>query len=269
MERRVKFPILDELQLQELGAKIHKATGTTILPSNESPWLLITGQIPRATSFEKGFPFQYAEDANDEKNLVSDTLVKEYQAIVAWFENVKKRKDLINCADNKLLAAVNLIKEKHPNQRIMVFSETIESIEKLKQLLQNEGIRSMVIDSKLRSKERQKIISEWGKEFFALLSVHTLEIGYDVPDVGIAIILATTSNIHQIVQRIGRTVRKTKEKETALIYTIYLSKTHDANSLKIVRQATDMSKEGKQENHNEISRSHISKSDYSNSSLDK
>jgi superfamily II DNA or RNA helicase len=128
----------------------------------------------------------------------------------------------------------------------MVFSETIESIEKLKKLLQNQGIASMIIDSKLKSKERQKILSEWGKEFFPLLSVHTLEIGYDVPEVRIAIILATSSNMNQITQRIGRTLRKTKGKDTALIYAIYLSDTHDASTLKMVRQATNMDKQGLQ-----------------------
>ena len=52
------------------------------------------------------------------------------------------------------------------------------------------------------------------------MSVHTLEIGYDVPEVRVAIILATSSNMNQIVQRIGRTLRKTAGKDTALIYTI-------------------------------------------------
>jgi len=43
----------------------------------------------------------------------------------------------------------------------------------------------------------------------------------------VAIIIATSSNMNQIVQRIGRTLRKTSGKDTALIYTIYLSHTHD------------------------------------------
>jgi superfamily II DNA or RNA helicase len=113
----------------------------------------------------------------------------------------------------------------------------------LKEMLQNRRINSMLIDSKLKSKERQKILSEWGKEFFPLLSVHTL--GYDVPEVRVAIILATTSNMNQIVQRIGRTIRKTAGKDTALIYTIYLSYTHDFNTLRMVRQATDVGHENK------------------------
>ncbi len=163
----------------------------------------------------------------------------------AWFANVKERKNLINCAKNKLLAAVDIIATKHPSERIMVFSETIESIQMLKEMLQNRRIKSMLIDSKLKSKERQKILSQWGKEFFPLLSVHTLEIGYDVPEVRVAIILATTSNMNQIVQRIGRTIRKTAGKDTALIYTIYLSYTHDFNTLRMVRQATDVEHENK------------------------
>ena len=150
---------------------------------------------------------------------------------------------MINCAKNKLVAAVDIIATKHPSERIMVFSETIESIERLKEMLQNKGIKSMLIDSKLNSKKRQIILSEWGREFFPLLSVHTLEIGYDVPEVRVAIILATSSNMNQIVQRIGRTLRKTAGKDTALIYTIYLSHTHDFGTLKMIRQATNIAQE--------------------------
>ena len=185
----------------------------------------------------------------------------------AWFANVKERKNLINCAKNKLSAAVDIIAT-HPSERIMVFSETIESIQKLKEILQqNKGIESMLIESKLKSKERQKILSQWGKEFFPLLSVHTLEIGYDVPEVRVAIILATSSNMNQIVQRIGRTIRKTERKDTALIYTIYLSEAHDASTLKMVRQATDVDTRG-QENKDKKNRRTISVSS-NNANLDR
>ena len=79
--KRAKSPILDERQLQ-LGAKIHKSTGVRCLPSEESPLIAITGEIPRETSFEKGFPFQYAEDPDNENKLVPDPLIKDDQAIL-------------------------------------------------------------------------------------------------------------------------------------------------------------------------------------------
>jgi superfamily II DNA or RNA helicase len=159
----------------------------------------------------------------------------------SWFENVRNRKNLINSAQNKISATVELIATKHSLERIMVFSETIESIKKLKDVLEREkGIKSMIIESKLKSKERQEILSKWGTDFYPLLSVHTLEIGYDVPQVRIAIILASTSNMNQAAQRIGRTLRKTEGKNSALIYTVYLSDTHDYTHLSLVRQATQL-----------------------------
>ena len=187
----------------------------------------------------------------------------------AWFANVKSRKSLVNCAENKLLAATDVIITKHPSERIMVFSETIESIQKLKEILQNKGIKSMIIDSKLKSRQRQKILSEWGKEFFPLLSVHTLEIGYDIPEVRVAIILATTSNMNQIVQRIGRIIRKTEGKDTALIYTIYLAETHDASTLEMVTKATDMGKQRRQNNKHDRDMKRASNLSDCNDSIDK
>jgi superfamily II DNA or RNA helicase len=158
----------------------------------------------------------------------------------AWFLNVMKRKVLLSCAENKISAAINLIAKKHPNQKIMVFSETLDSINKLKTSLEDEGIRSMVIDSTINSINRQKILSSWGKDFHALLSVHTLEIGYDVPEVGIEIILATTSNMNQVIQRIGRIVRVYRGKRRALIYVVYILETKDDGTLQIFREATKL-----------------------------
>jgi superfamily II DNA or RNA helicase len=158
----------------------------------------------------------------------------------AWFLNVRKRRVLLSCAENKMSAIVNLISKKHPNQKVMVFSETLESIKKLKTSLKTEGIRSKLIDSTINSMDRQTILSSWGKDFHVLLSVHTLEIGYDVPEVGIEIILATTSNMNQVIQRIGRIVRIYQGKRKALIYVVYISETKDDSILQIFRKAIEI-----------------------------
>jgi superfamily II DNA or RNA helicase len=169
----------------------------------------------------------------------------------SWFESVRSRKNLINSAHNKIYAAVELIAAKHPRERIMVFSETIESIRKLKETLElKKGIKSMIIESKLNSKERHEILTRWGVDFYPLLSVHTLEIGYDVPQVRIAIILASTSNVNQATQRVGRILRKSEGKRSALIYTVYLSDTHDFTHLGVVRKATQSANRKREFRHN-------------------
>jgi superfamily II DNA or RNA helicase len=138
----------------------------------------------------------------------------------AWFLNVRKRKLLLSCAENKLLSAVHLITTKFPNEKIMIFSETIDSITKLRDMLESQGTKAMIIDSNISSRKRQEILNQWGIEFYPLLSVHTLEIGFDIPQVRIEIILATTSNMNQVIQRIGRVIRKYEGKDLALIYVI-------------------------------------------------
>jgi superfamily II DNA or RNA helicase len=155
----------------------------------------------------------------------------------AWFINVRKRKAMLACAETKLSTAIDLIAKKHPNERIMVFSETLDSINKLRDRLNGEGITSKIIDSTLNSTDRQKILDQWGRNFYPLLSVHTLEIGYDIPQVRIEIILATTSNMNQAIQRIGRAIRKHQGKDLALIYVVYVSDTKDNSIVDIIKKA--------------------------------
>ncbi|HSF00506.1 MAG TPA: DEAD/DEAH box helicase [Nitrososphaeraceae archaeon] len=171
----------------------------------------------------------------------------------AWFLNIRKRKLLLSCAENKLLSAVNLITTKFPNEKIMIFSETINSITKLRDMLESQGTKAMIIDSNISSRKRQKILNQWGIEFYPLLSVHTLEIGFDIPQVRIEIILATTSNMNQVIQRIGRVIRKYEGKDLALIYVIYVSDTKDDNIHDVVKKAisTDLRKYKKEEEEQE------------------
>lgn len=156
----------------------------------------------------------------------------------AWLLNVRKRKRLLASADNKIAAAAELVK-KHDGQRVMVFSETLESVRKLRQLLAQERIESRLIDSSMPSFKRERILSQCGTRFYPLLSVHTLEIGYDVPEVAVEIILASTSNMNQVVQRIGRVIRKVEGKDHALVYVIYVSGTKDDGLLTVFQRVVE------------------------------
>jgi superfamily II DNA or RNA helicase len=155
-----------------------------------------------------------------------------------WFAHVRKRKELLSATKQKLIKAAELVK-RHTGERIMIFSETIDSIQHLKAILEANGIPAQTIHNGIKSKERKQILESWGKDYFPLLSVHTLEIGYDVPQVGIAIIIASTSNMNQVAQRIGRVVRKVDGKDQALVYVVYVSGTKDDNVLKVVRAAVE------------------------------
>ena len=157
----------------------------------------------------------------------------------SWFQNVRIRKELLSTAINKLYAVIKIVKE-HPHEPIMIFSETISSIKQLEEMLTAKGIKADVIHNAISISKRKEILKRWGKEFYPLLSVHTLEIGYDIPHVRIAIIIANSSNVNQIAQRIGRVIRKSIGKNDALIYIVYVKDTKDNNILKIVKSTINM-----------------------------
>jgi superfamily II DNA or RNA helicase len=53
--------------------------------------------------------------------------------------------------------------------------------------------------------------------------------------------------MNQIIQRIGRVIRKVQGKDSALIYLIYVSDTRDDNVLELVRKAIESSGGGEDE----------------------
>jgi 7,8-dihydropterin-6-yl-methyl-4-(beta-D-ribofuranosyl)aminobenzene 5'-phosphate synthase len=107
--KRVKMPFLDKMHLENIDLRIHQNTGVMLLPKENSPLLLLTGEIPRDTSFEKGFPFQYVENDN-EKNLTPDPLVKDDQALVANIRN-KGLVVLTACGHSGIINTINYAKK--------------------------------------------------------------------------------------------------------------------------------------------------------------
>jgi 7,8-dihydropterin-6-yl-methyl-4-(beta-D-ribofuranosyl)aminobenzene 5'-phosphate synthase len=114
--RKARMPSLDENLLNSLGATVHKSDDIVLLPKGKNPSLLLTGQIPRTTSFEKGFPNQYAEDpdnidpSSNNPKLIPDPLVRDDQAIVMNVRN-KGLIILTGCGHAGVVNTLNYAKE--------------------------------------------------------------------------------------------------------------------------------------------------------------
>jgi 7,8-dihydropterin-6-yl-methyl-4-(beta-D-ribofuranosyl)aminobenzene 5'-phosphate synthase len=119
--KKQKIPTLDENELRNYGAILHKVKDASFFPlindtksydkNKDHHLLMITGQIPRETSFEKGFPPQYKEEDNDnEKCLVPDPLVNDDQALVA---NIKYKGLVIitGCGHAGIINTINYAKK--------------------------------------------------------------------------------------------------------------------------------------------------------------
>ena len=60
-----------------------------------------------------------------------------------------------------------------------------------------------------------------------LVSCKCLDEGIDVPDANIALVLSSTSVSRQRIQRLGRVIRKSDQKDAACLYYIYVRESSD------------------------------------------
>jgi len=160
----------------------------------------------------------------DKIKQLTDTKQREI-ALAALTALVKRRILLSNVEDKK--RKVLEICRKHPDEKILLFSESIESIENIRKYLVQHGVKCATYHSQKNKYKRQRILEGWGKGFNTLLACRCLDEGIDVPEVAVGIIIAGTSSPRQMVQRMGRIIRPRPNK-TAKIYVVYVPRTIEA-----------------------------------------
>jgi 7,8-dihydropterin-6-yl-methyl-4-(beta-D-ribofuranosyl)aminobenzene 5'-phosphate synthase len=113
---RLINPILDRAALEQHRMIVQKNEGPSGLPEQkDDPCLIVSGQIPRETSYEKGFPSQYAEVEG--KGLVHDPLIKDDQALVANVEG-KGLVIISGCGHAGIINTINYAKKLGGTEKI-------------------------------------------------------------------------------------------------------------------------------------------------------
>lgn len=141
---------------------------------------------------------------------------------------ITARKQVVVKAENKLKEALQLIKG-HKNDKIIVFSELIEQVETLYELIRDD-YRVSVYHSKHKDREVQlKAFNEGINSI--MLCAKALDEGYNLKEANIAIVMSGSSSKRQAVQRIGRVIRP-KEGKESIVYQLYAGDTVEETWLK-------------------------------------
>ncbi len=152
-----------------------------------------------------------------------------------WFKNVQARKLITEYNEEKVSKVYDLIKSFNGEQTI-VFCERVQTLELLKERM---GDCFNFITAKTGKKKRKEILENFGKTFHVIGTVHTLDLGYDVPDIKHGIVIASNKNETTIVQRIGRVVRKAEGKTISKIYVVYAKGTHESDLYMRIKKAIE------------------------------
>jgi superfamily II DNA or RNA helicase len=138
---------------------------------------------------------------------------------------LNRRRQLLSRIPSKKKKVLELVKG-CSEERVIVFSESIDSIEELKNYLLENGVTAETYHSGKPEKVRDEIFEGWGKDFKVLLAVRALDEGIDVPEVATGIIIASGKSTRQLVQRQGRLMRPLEGK-TAKLYVVYAESTYE------------------------------------------
>lgn len=132
-----------------------------------------------------------------------------------------KRSRLVNESTQRLYVATKLILTNLSRKKI-VFCESIKQAEEIKTECKKNNLQTSIYHSDMRQSDRISVLNDFQSNFFhTLIGCKALDEGFDVPDIDFGIIVSQTKTSRQRIQRLGRTIRKSKGKIKPIIYTLY------------------------------------------------
>lgn len=129
-----------------------------------------------------------------------------------------QRSRIAKKALNKIRLAVETIKESYEEgQRWLVYCEDAEQLQEIMESLSAIGLHPMEYHSSMVG-DRQSALKWFATIGGILVSIKCLDEGVDMPAVDHALILASSQNPRQFIQRRGRVLRKAEGKTIAVIH---------------------------------------------------
>jgi superfamily II DNA or RNA helicase len=151
----------------------------------------------------------------------------------------REAKEIALGTDGKLRILTDLIAEHYP-ERTLIFTADNATVYRISQ-----EFLIPAITHQTPVKERHEILTRFREgEYKTLVASHVLNEGVDVPAARIAIILSGTGSAREYIQRLGRVLRKGKDKEKfALLYEVVAEDTSEEGTS--VRRRGGEKKRGK------------------------
>lgn len=138
-----------------------------------------------------------------------------------WSAITKQRGILAEC-QGKQQFAVDVVHSVKAARRTIAFTMTIDAAENIKQIWRFNGVKVENYHSKLSSDSRVSIMARFRQgQLAALIAPKVLDEGVDVPDADLGLILATSRSRIQLIQRVGRVLRRKEDGRTARIALLY------------------------------------------------
>ena len=135
------------------------------------------------------------------------------------------RARMVKNSKNRIPFGVELL-QKHKRESWIVFTENKKQAKEFNKIINTKGYKSAIYNTDLDNTEREENLNNFKNgNLNVLVSCTALDEGFDMPEADGAMILSASSSKRQRIQRMGRVLRITANKENALIVTVYSSNT--------------------------------------------
>lgn len=142
------------------------------------------------------------------------------------------RASIANSAIMRVPVTAKLV-DVNVGKRLLIFHERIDSAEAILDILRKRNHSATIYHSQVAPSIRRDNLRLYRRGVFdVLVTCRALDEGFNVPETEVAIVASSTSSVRQRIQRLGRVLRPSKEKEKAEIYTVYATDVEERRLLK-------------------------------------
>lgn len=126
---------------------------------------------------------------------------------------------IIRGAEQKLLRMGEILLEHYDqNQHWLIYCDTEAMLNKAREIIRNVGQNPYIYHSKMSSYEQEKTLEAFERDGGILLAIKCLDEGVNINKISHGIILSSTTNPREFIQRRGRLLRKSPGKIKATIF---------------------------------------------------
>lgn len=131
-----------------------------------------------------------------------------------------QRARIIKKAKNKKAKALEIIKQYYkPNQKWLVYCEDKDQLKEINLMLLRNGISSYVYYAEMEG-DKDSTLEHFKNNGGVLVSIKCLDEGVDIPATTHALVLASSKNPREFIQRRGRILRKAEGKNFSFLYDV-------------------------------------------------
>jgi superfamily II DNA or RNA helicase len=200
----------------------------------------VVGEFSIRRAIDEKFlsPYRYIPkivDLDDDEMERYRELTKKVAKKLAMIGNPKKqeneissfiegeRASIIAAAEKKYAAFKNILSKINNLDHCLIYCHE-KQLERVKEILFDRGIVFHQITFREPTEKRITILNQLAEgSYQAVVAINCLDEGVDIPSAKIGIILASTGNPRQYIQRRGRLLRKESGKKEVIIYDILVA----------------------------------------------